>query len=67
MFGCPPAVDDPGAMVLTGSLTIDYCAGSEPVPSAGRLFVLLNTVGGVAFLAGVGLLSFRQLVGGAPG
>jgi hypothetical protein len=67
MSGCPPAVDDPSAMVLTGSLTMDYCAGSEPAESARRLFVLLNAVGGVAFLGGVTLLSFRNLVGRTPG
>ncbi|MFB6207004.1 MAG: hypothetical protein ABEJ05_10820 [Haloglomus sp.] len=62
MAGCPAFTADPEAIKLTSGMTVDYCAGSAPIEDATRWFALLNGVGAVAFLGGLGLLSFERLV-----
>jgi opacity protein-like surface antigen len=59
--GCPAAVADPAAITLTPMLTVDYCAGETPVSDAFTWFLLLNGVGAVAFVGGLGLVSFERL------
>jgi hypothetical protein len=61
MAGCPPMTVDSAAITLTGSMTVDYCAGPSPVENASEWFLLLNGTGVVAFLGGIGLVSFERL------
>lgn len=62
MAGCPPATMDSSAITLTGSMTVDYCAGPSPVEDAFEWFLLLNGTGAVVFLGGLALVSFERLV-----
>lgn len=62
MAGCPPPTVDPAAIVLTDGMAVDYCAGSSPIEDAVGWYLLLNGVGVVAFLGGLGLVSFERLV-----
>lgn len=61
MAGCPPGTVDPPAITLTDGMAVDYCAGPTPVEDAFGWFLLLNGVGLVSFLGGLGLLSFERL------
>ncbi|WP_254829608.1 hypothetical protein [Haloglomus salinum] len=60
--GCPSATADSAAITLTDGMTVDYCAGNVPAEDAFGWFFLLNGVGLVSFLGGLGLLSFQRLV-----
>jgi hypothetical protein len=61
MAGCPPLTTDPSAITLTPALTVDYCAGTEPVADAFDWFLLLNGVGVVTFLGGLVLVTYERL------